>query len=230
MKIFKIDIKTLLIMALCGFLLLRNCSGGNDEQGEIIKVDGKKYEMVKQTIDTVIVEKEVKVPTYVPKYIEKIVTETVEVEIPMDVDSLAIIKDYFSKYQVKDTLNLTYDFPNGVTDSLGNKPNPSLGYGIITDIISQNKIESRDVDWFFKIPTVYNTTIVKELPKNQLYYGFNIGGNKDNIFTTASGGLIFKNKKDQLYQLNIGVQATPSGTTSPYLGGGMYWKINLNKK
>lgn len=230
MKIFKIDIKTLIIMALCVFLLLRNCSGGSEESGEIVKIDGKKYEMVKQTIDTVVVEKEVKVPTYVPKYIEKIVTETVEVEIPMDVDSLAIIKDYFSKYQVKDTLNLTYDFPNGVTDSLGNKPNPSLGYGILTDIISQNKVQSRDVEWYFKIPTIYNTTIVKEPAKSQLYYGFNIGGNKDDIFTNASGGLIFKSKRDQMYQLNIGIQTTPNGGTSPYLGGGMYWKINLNKK
>lgn len=230
MKLFKIDIKTLVIMGLCVFLLLRNCSSGSDEPGEMIKVDGKKYELVKQTIDTVVVEKEVKVPTYVPKYIEKVVTETVEVEIPMDVDSLAIIKEYFSKYQIKDTLNLTYDFPNGVTDSLGNKPNPTLGYGIITDIISQNKIESRDVNWFFKIPTVYNTTIVKEPAKNQLYYGFNLGGNKENILSNASGGLIFKNKKDQMYQLNLGVQMTPNGGTAPYIGGGMYWKFNLNKK
>ena len=228
MKLFKIDIKTLLIMALCVFLLLRNCTGGSDTPGETIKVDGKKYEVVKQKIDTVVVEKTVKVPTYVPKYITKV--ETVEVEVPIDIDTLKIVEDYFAKYEVKDTLNLTYDFPNGVTDSLGNKPNSTLGYGILTDIISQNKVQSRDVDWYFKIPTVYNTTIVKEPARNQLYYGLNIGGNKDDIFTNASGGLIFKNKKDQLYQLNIGVQTSPNGGTSPYFGGGMYWKINLNKK
>lgn len=228
MKLFKFDIKTLVIMGLCVFLLLRNCSGDSDTPSETIKVDGKKYELIKQTIDTVFVEKTVKVPTYVPKYITKV--ETVEVEVPIDIDTLKIVEDYFAKYQIKDTLNLTYDFPNGVTDSLGNKPNPTLGYGILTDVISQNKIQSRDVDWFFKIPTVYNTTIVKEPARSQLYYGFNIGGNKDDIFTNASGGLIFKNKKDQLYQFNLGVQVTPGGGTSPYIGGGMYWKINLNKK
>ena len=228
MKIFKIDIKTLVIMGLCVFLLLRNCSNGSDTTGETIKVDGKKYEVVKQKIDTVIVEKTVKVPTYVPKYITRV--ETVEVEVPIDIDTTAIIQDYYAKYQIKDTLNLTYDFPNGVTDSLGNKPNPTLGYGILTDVISQNKIQSRDVDWYFKIPTIYNTTIVKEPARSQLYYGFNLGGNKEDILTNASGGLIFKNKKDQLYQLNIGVQTTPNGGVNPYFGGGMYWKINLNKK
>lgn len=227
MKIFKIDIKTLLIMALCVFLLLRNCSSDSGDVGETVKVDGKKYELIKQKIDTVVVEKTVKVPTYVPKYITKVVTETVEV--PIDIDTTAILQDYFAKYEVKDTLNLTYDFPSSVTDSLGNKPNPTLGYGILTDVISQNQIQSRDVNWFFKIPTVYNTTIVKEPAKNQLYYGFNIGGTKQDIFTSASGGLIFKNKKDQLYQLNLGVQTVPNGGTSPYIGGGMYWKINLNK-
>jgi hypothetical protein len=228
MKSFKIDIKTLAIMALCVFLLLRNCSSDSNTTGETIKVDGKKYEVVKKVIDTVVVEKTVKVPTYVPKYITKV--ETVTVEVPAKIDTTAILQDYFAKYEVKDTLNLTYDFPETITDSLGNKPDSTLGYGILTDIISQNKIQSRDVDWYFQIPTIYNTTIVKDPPKTQLFYGFNLGGNKQEILSSASGGLILKNKKDQLYQLNIGVQTTPTNGLSPYFGGGMYWKINLNKK
>ena len=44
---------------------------------------------------------------------------------------------YHAKITVKDTLSLTYDFPNVVTDSLGNKPSGDLGFGILTDIISQ---------------------------------------------------------------------------------------------
>ena len=114
--------KELLILGLVATIFLMKSCGNDNSEKEIINVDGKDYELLSQKIDTVVVEKEVKVPTYVPKYIEKIVTETVEVEIPMDVDSLAIIKDYFSKYQVKDTLRLTYDFPKEVTDSSGNKP------------------------------------------------------------------------------------------------------------
>ena len=136
----KFDLKTILIMILCVVLLLRGC-GDTEEPKEIVNVGGKDYELLEQKVDTIVVEKTVKVPTYVPKYITKVVTETVEVEVPMDIDTLKIIEDYFAKYEVKDTLNLTYDFPKGVTDSLGNKPIPTLGYGILTDIISQNQIQ-----------------------------------------------------------------------------------------
>lgn len=229
-RLLNMDIKTVAIIVLCVFLLLRNCTNGDTTTGEIVKVDGKKYELVEQKIDTVFIEKTVKVPTYVPKYITKEVIK--EVQIPADIDSLAVIKDYYSKVTVRDTLQLNYDFPEEVKDSLGNKPPSNLGYGILTDVIGQNSIQSRDVDWYFKIPTVYNTKVVKDLPKTQLYYGFNLGLNRTDIFSSVGGGLILKTKKDKLYQLNIGLmnQPTPTSSLTPYIGGGIYWKINLKKK
>ena len=228
-RFFKLDIKTIIIVGLIIFLLLRGC--GDTPQGtkEIVKVDGKKYELVDKTIDTVFVEKRVEVPTYVPKYVDRVVEKIVK--IPTHVDSLQIIKDYYSKFVTKDTLRLTYEFAPEITiDSIGTKPNPTLGFGVITDTITQNKVLSRDVVWNFKVPTIYNTTIVKDLPKTQLYYGFNLGGNKQDIFSTASGGLILKTKSDKLYQLNLGVQTNGVDGVVPYIGGGIFWKINLNKK
>ena len=228
-RFFKLDIKTIIIVGLIIFLLLRGC--GDTPQGtkEIVKVDGKKYELVDKTIDTVFVEKRVEVPTYVPKYVDRVVEKIVK--IPTHVDSLQIIKDYYSKFVTKDTLRLTYEFAPEITiDSIGTKPNPTLGFGVITDTITQNKVLSRDVAWNFEVPTIYNTTIVKDLPKTQLYYGFNLGGNKQDIFSTASGGLILKTKSDKLYQLNLGVQTNGVDGVVPYIGGGIFWKINLNKK
>lgn len=228
-RFFKLDIKTIIIVGLIIFLLLRGC--GDTPQGtkEIVKVDGKKYELVDKTIDTVFVEKRVEVPTYVPKYVDRVVEKIVK--IPTHVDSLQIIKDYYSKFVTKDTLRLTYEFAPEITiDSIGTKPNPTLGFGVITDTITQNKVLSRDVVWNFKVPTIYNTTIVKDLPKTQLYYGFNLGGNKQDIFSTASGGLILKTKSDKLYQLNLGVQTNGVDGVVPYIGGGIFWKINLKKK
>lgn len=216
-------------MALCVVLLMRGC--GNDDTNDIetVEVDGKDYGLIKQTIDTVFVTKEVKVPTYIPKYITKV--ETVEVQIPIDIDTLAIVEKYFSTYQVKDTLNLSYEFPLGVTDSLGNKPSPNLGFGIITDNISQNSIISRDVDWTFQIPTIYNTSIVKELPKTQLYWGLNGGFNREDVITNISGSLLLKTKKDKIFQLGLGVQNNSNiQQLSPYISAGMYWKISLGKK
>lgn len=214
--------KELLILGLLAFLFLKGCNGNADSDKEIINVDGKDYELLKQTIDTVFVEKEVKVPTYVPQYVERVITETIE--IPVDVDSLAIIKDYYSKYKVIDTLQLSYDFPNGVTDSLGNKPASNLGYGIVTDIISQNKIESRDIDWFFRIPTVYNTTIVKELPKTELYYGLGAGVDGTNGFGSISGNILVKTKKMKIFGVNVGM-SNQLGEYKPFVGTSVYWKL-----
>jgi hypothetical protein len=215
-------IKEILIVALIIIIALQRGCGPDYGDKEIVKVDGKDYELIKQETDTIYVEKEVQVTKYVPKYITKEVIK--EVEIPIDVDSLAIIKDYFSKITVKDTLNLQYDFPAVVTDSLGNKPSGDLGYGILTDVISQNRIESREIDWFFKIPTVYNTTIVKELPKLEFYYGFGVGMDQTNGLNNFSGNLLVKTKKMNVYGLNIGM-SNQLGLYKPFVGGSMYWKI-----
>ena len=214
--------KELLILLLVGVIfLLRGC-GTDYGDKEIVNIDGEDFELIEQKTDTVFVEKEVKVTKYVPKYITKEVIK--EVEIPVDVDSLAIIKDYFSKITVKDTLNLAYDFPEVVTDSLGNKPSGDLGYGILTDVISQNRIESREIDWFFKIPTVYNTTIVKELPKNEFYYGLGLGVDQVNGFGSFSVNGLLKTKKMNIYGLNIGM-SNQLGEYKPFVGTSLYWKI-----
>ena len=214
--------REILILLLLGIILfLRGC-GEDYGDKTLVEVDGEQYELLESKTDTVFVEKEVKVTKYVPKYITKEVIK--EVEIPVDVDSLAIIKDYFSKVTVKDTLSLAYDFPDVVTDSLGNKPSGDLGFGILTDIISQNRIESREIDWFFKIPTVYNTTIVKELPKNEFYIGFGTGIDQTNGLNNLSGNVLFKTKKLNIYGLNLGL-SNQLGEYKPFVGGSMYWKL-----
>ena len=214
--------REILILLLLGIILfLRGC-GEDYGDKTLVEVDGEQYELLESKTDTIYVEKEVKVTKYVPKYITKEVIK--EVEIPVDVDSLAIIKDYFSKVTVKDTLSLAYDFPNVVTDSLGNKPSGDLGFGILTDIISQNRIESREIDWYFKIPTVYNTTIVKELPKNEFYIGFGTGIDQTNGLNNLSGNVLFKTKKLNIYGLNLGL-SNQLGEYKPFVGGSMYWKL-----
>jgi hypothetical protein len=214
--------REILILLLLGIILfLRGC-GTDYGDKTLVEVDGEQYELLESKTDTIYVEKEVKVTKYVPKYITKEVIK--EVEIPVDVDSLAIIKDYFSKITVKDTLSLAYDFPPVVTDSLGNKPSGDLGFGILTDVISQNRIESREIDWYFKIPTVYNTTIVKELPKNEFYIGFGTGIDQTNGLNNLSGNVLFKTKKLNIYGLNLGI-SNQLGEYKPFVGGSMYWKL-----
>jgi hypothetical protein len=214
--------KELLILLLISVIFLMRGCGTDFEDKEIVKVDGKDYELLKQEVDTVYVEKEVKVTKYVPKYITKEVIK--EVEIPADVDSLAIVRDYFASYKVTDTLQLDYDFPTEVTDSLGNRPPSNLGYGILTDVISQNTIQSREIDWFFRIPTVYNTTIVKELPKNEFYYGLGLGVDQVNGFGSFSVNGLLKTKKMNIYGLNVGL-SNQLGEYKPFVGASLYWKL-----
>lgn len=225
-KYFK---EILIVGLIVVILLMRACSGdGNVGEKEIVNVDGKDYELLEQKIDTVFVEKVIEVPKYVPKYITKV--ETVEVEVPANVDSLKVVEDYYAKYIVKDTLNLTYDFGPEITiDSLGTKPNPSLGFGFLTDTISQNRIISRKIEWNFQIPTIYNTKIVKELPTRQLYYGIGAGFNKTDFIGSAKFGLLYKDKKDKVFGLDLGV-INANNNVTPYIGGSMYWKLSFKKK
>ena len=224
-KYFK---EILIIGLVIVILLMRSCGGGTEPEKEIINVDGEDFELLKQTVDTVFVDKIVEVKKYIPKYITKV--ETVTVEVPADVDSLQIVEDYYSKYIVKDTLDLTYEFdPTFTIDSLGTKPNPTLGFGILTDTISQNQIVSRDIKWNFKIPTIYDTKIVKELPKRQLYYGLGLGFNKTDFVSSAKFGILYKDKKDKVFGLDLGV-LNVNNNVSPYLGGSIYWKLSFKKK
>ena len=220
--------RELLILLLFGIILfLRGC-GTDTGNKTIVDVDGEQYELLESKTDTIYVEKEVKVTKYVPKYITKEIIK--EIEIPADVDSLQIIEDYYSKFVTKDTLKLTYEFaPEIVIDSMGTKPNPTLGFGILTDTITQNKIVSRDIVWNFEVPTIYNTKVVKELPKRVFYYGVGAGFDKTNFINNAKFGILYKDKKDKMWGLDIGALNVNS-TIQPYIGGSMYWKISFKKK
>ena len=151
------------------------------------------------------------------------ITDLVQ-ELTKQMDLIILVVIFYSKTTVTDTLNLAYDFPPVVTDSLGNKPSGDLGFGILTDVISQNRVESREIDWFFKIPTVYNTTIVKELPKNEFYYGFGVGVDQTNGFGNLSVNGLLKTNKMSIYVLNIGL-SNQAGQYKPFVGTSLYWKI-----
>ena len=95
-KYFK---EILIVGLIVVILLMRACSGDSStDPKDIVKVDGKDYELLEQKIDTVFIEKTIEVPKYVPKYITKV--ETVTVEVPADVDSLKVVEDYYAKYIV----------------------------------------------------------------------------------------------------------------------------------
>ena len=207
-----LDIRTLTILVLVFLLLFKQCGIGNKKDDiEIVNVGGKDYELLKHTIDTQYVDRITEVEKYVPKYITKV--ETKIVEIPVDADTIAIIKDYFSTYLVNDTLKL----------------NDELGWVYIKDEITQNKIKSREFKASVKERTITDVKIVKELPKHEFYYGVNMTLDRENIFNRVGAGLTWKDKKSHLYQLGVGVTQNNSNLV-PVMNVGLQWKIGKKKK
>jgi hypothetical protein len=212
-----LNFKNIAIVALIIYVLLQWFNpGGVMPGGRTIRIDGKKYEVIKHTIDTVDVVKTKVVTKKGSDIYHEVIVEK-EVQIPAVIDTAALLKDYYSKVLYKDVLVLP----------------DSLGTVAVTDTISQNRILGRTFNASVKQRVITETTIVKEPARNQLYYGLNAGFNKEDYVSAVGAGLILKTKKDKIYNVNIGVNnRTTDGTNggfSPYVGFGTYWKIKVKK-
>ena len=212
-----LNFRNIAIAALVIYILLQWFNpGGVMPGGRTIRIEGKKYEIIKHDIDTVDIVK----TKIVTKKGEDIYHETIvekEVIIPAIIDTLALLKDYYSKVLYKDTLILP----------------DSLGIVALNDTISQNKILGRTFNASVKQRTIKETTIVKELPKTKIFYGLEGGFNKADVVSSVGAGVLINTKKDKIYQLGLGVtNQTTDGTTggfTPYVRGGVYWKIKFKK-
>jgi hypothetical protein len=210
-----LNLKNIAIVLLIVIVVFQQCGGNKTKTGEIVKVDGKKYELIKHEIDTFEIVK----TKVVTKKGEDIYHETIkEVIIPTIVDTQALLQDYFAKNIYKDTLQLP----------------DSLGTVSLIDTITQNKILGRTFNASVKQRVIKETTIVKELPKTQVYYGFTGGFNKVDVVSSIGAGALIKTKKDKIYQLGIGVvnkvgSDGTNGVLSPFINGGVYWKIKFKK-
>ena len=209
-----LNIKNIALILLIVIVIFQQCGGNKKGTGEIVKVDGKKYELIKHEIDTFEIVK----TKVVTKKGEDIYHETIkEVTIPAIVDTQALLQDYFAKNIYKDTLQLP----------------DSLGTVSLIDTITQNKILGRTFNASVKQRIIKETTIVKELPKTKLFYGFEGGFNKADVVSHLGFGVLVNTKKDKMFHLGLGVaNRTTDGTSgalSPYIGGGVYWKLKLKK-
>lgn len=165
-------------------------------------IDGKPYEVIKHEIDTVDIVK-TKVVTKQGKDIYH--DTTIFVQVPMNVDTLEIIKAYFAKNVFKDTLRLP----------------DSLGYVTVQDTISQNKIAARQYFASVKQRTIKETTIVKELPKTKIFWGVGAGFDKPDFIHHVDVNLLINTKCDRLYNIGAGVDINKV----LFINASIYWKI-----
>ena len=202
MKSWLKDFKTLTIIGLIIVIfLLRECRGESKgtpvEPVTIVKIETK-YDTIVETVETYI-------PEYRTKVKWKTVHDTIEVHDTIPTDTASILKDYFETYAYTDTLK---------TDSVT---------FVINDTISQNKILSRGINYSL----VYPTTIIsteREVNKRELYIGFGLGGDKQQLSFVGSE-LMLRNKKERIYGVGLGI----NNNFEPIVTFKMSWKIKMPK-
>ena len=211
-----LNFKNIVIAALIIFVLLEWLNPGGVMPGKKVFVNGKAYEVIKHDIDTIDIVK----TKVVTKKGEDIYHETIKHDTAIkliNVDTVALLHDYFAKNIYKDTLTLP----------------DSLGTVAVTDTIYKNQLLGRTFNANVKQRTIKETTIVKELPKTKVFYGLEGGFNKADFVSSVGMGVLINTKKDKILQLGLGVNnKTTDGTTggfTPYVRGGVYWKIKFKK-
>ena len=175
---------------------MSQCNGGG---GDVV-TEPKVITETKTVWDTVEIEKEV----YIPKWKTKVVIEyvTVEVPVPQEVDTTAILKDYYSQYVYLDTINLD-----------------TLGYITILDTVTENKIMNRYPDIQLTIPT----KIIKRdiyINNREFYAGIGARTNGNNLSWMGLEG-VFRNKQGNTFVLGVGTD----DENKLSIGGGVHWKI-----
>jgi len=200
----------IIILVLIGVIVVQQCTSDSGTDKPTVTVDGKKYELLKHKIDTVVVDHfKTKYVKGEDIYHETIVEKEKRVEVPIYVkgDTIRIVEDYHKKVLYKDKL---------VLDN-------NLGSIELTDTISQNKIIGRKWNAQIKERTITDTKIVKELPKNQVYAG--MSGVVGNSNVLVGPQITLKTKKDNIYGVNMYLD----NNLNKYIGFNIAWKIKLKK-
>lgn len=174
---FNIDIKSITILILILVILfLKNC------QSPDVVIEEKRITETVTEIKTVEVEKEV----YVPKYTERIITNIDTIIVQNPIDTLEILRDYYTKYLYSDTLQLD-----------------TLGYVIVNDTITMNKILSREFSSTLNIP---ETTIKETIYLNsRLFFMGPSMSFTGNGFDRAQWDFYYKDRGNRLYNIGLGV-------------------------
>lgn len=205
--LLKIDLKTVIILVLVAvILLMRACGSISFDKGKTVYIDGKPFEVVKHTTDTQYVPKRY---TVTKKGEDIYHDTTIYVNVPQDVDTANILKEFYAKNVYKDTLRLK----------------DSLGYVTLTDTIQKNSILVRTFDAKVNQMIIKDSVILKEKLRNQIYIGGNLGAQTNGVFNYFGPSVLLKTKTDKIYNLGAGI----NNNNGISVQGGLYWKIKLKK-
>ena len=187
---------------------LRGCEGKSEAKGpDTLVVHDTSWQVHEKTIvKEVPFLKEVPVPHEV--LVTKYQADTSYPKLKAQYDHL--VKQYAAKRVYSDTI------------SVG-----KYGHIKLTDTVSENKLGKRTVKENYKIPEVTKTVTITKYaePTRQLYVGGGINATSLSSFRSVEGGVLYKNKKDQIFGAKVEVNVDGSVT----YGVQSYWKIKLKK-
>jgi hypothetical protein len=148
--------------------------------------------------------------------VEKPIPYAVHDTIQAVVDTNLIVNQYLNSFNV---FTNTYKFDK------------QQGSITITDTISKNKIVGRK--YTTKITPKTDTLRIPEPFKRKVYAGIETTFNKPDVVGSVGLGFLINSKSNKIYQFGLGVtnrvvDGTNGGLT-PYINGGVYWKIKLKK-
>jgi len=129
-----------------------------------------------------------------------------------DVDTCAILRDYYAQYYYNDTLK-----------------NDTSALVVVNDVVTENRLQARKLIFQNRRPTVINTTINNygETPCNKLYIGAGLGKSIPNFLTDSvirmPVALLLTTKGRWAYELEYDI-------FNNYLEAKVYYKLSFRRK
>lgn len=134
----------------------------------------------------------------IQRYLDTIIYYQVDT---LQIDTLSILKDYYAKYVYNDSIQF----------------DDNLGYIVINDTITQNKITYRSVLPHLNQKIIQNTTIIEKAPKNTFYLGLNAGYITGLNDMTCGINLCINTKKNTLYGVTLNLLLDNNTTAYNYM-------------
>jgi len=203
-----LKITDLIIIVLLVIIFLQRCGGGHSSTLDIPIIKRDTMWIIK---DSTVYSK--------PQLIKTI---------PVDVSRDTIIREYLpdTTYEglLKDYQAVVFELLNKniYQDSL---KIDSIGYVKVVDTVSKNSIVGRSYNYNLKYPIIKETIIQPAKKTNQLYIGGMLFGSPEEPISSVNTGLLFKNKKDQIFGGSVGLNR--QGELQ--YGIQSFWKIKLKK-
>jgi hypothetical protein len=195
--------KNILFLALLGTLVLVIVfpPAYRKDKLDLSKISQKQYDIIKYVVDT----------QYYPIYkTKKVKGDTIRldtviyVDVPLNVDTTAILKDYLAMKVFVDTFRID-----------------SNSYVSVVDTIQKNSIKGREFKASIKYPVITQSTYLVKKDKMNIYVGLTPSFDKVNIINSIGIGAIVKTKNDRVFSLGLGID----NSSNTIFTTGIYWKL-----